>query len=154
MSWKNHLWIDHPWSTLKSSFQKVSSNGQSRTEVVDSLKSHTSSVSLPLYSLTLLQGEKAHCYANQVSHQPPRLSVWGTKLPKRESAFFFPRLLSILMVTLSSVWLKYKSLYCTMYQGENSCAIRSANLGDALNEEMRKKPRGIPALAGKGQDWH
>lgn len=142
-----------PWSSLKSRFQMASSNVQSRTEVADSFKPHTSPVSLPSYSLTLLQGEKTHWYANQVSHQPPRLSVWGTTLPKRESCFF-SGLLSILMVTLSSIWPKYKSSYCTTYQGENSCAIPSANLGDVLNEEMRKKPRGIPAFAGKGQDWH
>ncbi len=74
-----------PRSSLKST---ASSNVQSRTVVADSFKPHTSPGSLPRYNLTLLQGEKTHYYANQVSHQPPRLSVWGTTLPKREYCFF------------------------------------------------------------------
>ncbi len=77
-----------PRSSLKSSFQTASSKVQSRTMVADSFKPHTSPGSLPRYNLTLLQGEKTHYYANQVSHQPPRLSVWGTTLPKREYCFF------------------------------------------------------------------
>ncbi len=89
-SWKNRFWIQegatlYPRSSLKST---ASSNVQSRTVVADSFKPHTSPGSLPRYNLTLLQGEKTHYYANQVSHQPPRLSVWGTTLPKREYCFF------------------------------------------------------------------